>query len=710
MNRWQETEFHDQFYMTMHSPRGANASFALGAKDDGGGFLHDTATIPEQEIFIGVKKGNKITCLPFFKQADSNGEELYDQGAEAKKYENLLLKYDPSVVSRKLGFATDSWTAPGMKLEIATPVDGVPEPGKATAAEIKKAIVPAIPVKLTIDNRDGSETAHGIFGLKDLRGFYSAADRSPSELLGIITADGYGFAMDAAKYEGKVTMVGDFGPKELFSRVRPELYRLAPMGGFIVEVPPGETVTVDFVLGWYDDGFVTRGERTCKNYYTNYFSSINEVFQYAVGITDELWAEARNHDRRLEESDLNEEQQFLLAQAMHCYYASTMLFDDGGRARWVVNEGTYMMMNTFDLSVDHLFYETKYNPWAVKNQLDTYVDEYSYYDTVHSMDDPSISYPGGIAFTHDQGVFNTFSPAGYSAYELTNKDGCLSYMSHEELTNWILSAAVYFHAFGDKEWLERRKGVIADCLYSLLNRDHPDPSQRDGIMDFDSDRCGVSAEITTYDSLDASLGQSRRNLYLAVKCWASYLAIERLLTSVDQPIYAAAVREAKEAAMICAKTIVSYYDEQLGYIPALLDGKDRSAIIPAIEGLVYPDQFGMSEALAYEGEYGFFIHTLKKHFTGVFKPELCQFSDNGWRLSATSINSWMSKIFVCQYVARNILGIDFGDDQIVHDRAHAHWWKVPCHKCPGIDQIFWGYEFGRGFHYPRAITAILWLN
>jgi hypothetical protein len=65
------------------------------------------------------------------------------------------------------------------------------------------------------------------------------------------------------------------------------------------------------------------------------------------------------------------------------------------------------------------------------------------------------------------------------------------------------------------------------------------------------------------------------------------------------------------------------------------------------------------------------------------------------------------QFFLCQYVARDILGIDFGAEGPKHDRAHPHWWSVVCARCPGIDQYFWGNPYGRGFHYPRAITATL---
>src|SRR4051794_26921124 len=119
------------FYTTMHSPRGANASFAVGAKDEGGGFLHDTDAVPEQDIFVGVKRGDTLSCLPFFKKGDAVGEEAYDQGNEKTAHKLRLLKYEDSAIVRKLGFATDRWTAPGLEFEIATPVEGIPEPGKA---------------------------------------------------------------------------------------------------------------------------------------------------------------------------------------------------------------------------------------------------------------------------------------------------------------------------------------------------------------------------------------------------------------------------------------------------------------------------------------------------------------------------------------------------------------------------------------------------
>lgn len=698
------------FHLAMHSPRGANASFALGALDAGGGFLHDQPFVPEQEVFVGLKRGDTVTCLPFFKKEEVNLEEAYDFGAPKKKNTVALKKYRPEEVARRYGLATDTWSVPGLTFSIATPVDGVPDPRTTSADTLKRSIVPAIPARLTVDNTGGTEPLVGVFGVREQLGMYSPGDRAPGELAGFVAPKGFGIAFDPRRQGPSVKEVADFSPHQLFGRLEPCFYRLGPMGGLTVEVAPGAKKTVDFVLGWYHPGPATRGARRLDYLYRRSFASIEEVFAFALAHAAERWAEAAHYDAVLAAKPLSDDQRFLVAHAMHSYWASTMLFDEAGVPRWVTNEGSYMMMNTFDLSVDHLFYETRWMPWTVKSQLDTFVDEYSYHDTVHPHDDPAKHYPGGIAFTHDQGLYNTWSPRGSSSYEMTNKHGCLSYMSHEQLCNWVVSAAVYYHATRDAEWLERRKGVVADCLASLENRDHHDPAKRDGIMDFEGDRCGVGTEITTYDSLDPSLGQSRRNLYLAGKCWASYLGIARMLGDVKEPLYRAAVDRALAGAKRAAATMTAAFDEKLGYIPAILDGKDTSAIIPAIEGLAYPANFGMADAVSPAGSFGAYVKALRRHFEGVFRPDRCIFPDNGWRLSANSINTWMSKIFLCQYVARDILGIDFGAEGSKHDRAHAHWWGVVCAGCPGIDQYFWGNPYGWGFHYPRAVTAVLWLG
>ena len=699
-----------KFFQTMHSPRGAYASFVFGDTEPAG-MLFEEAGIGKQDIFVGIKQDMEVRCLPLFKgESGWEGEDAYAFGQGKKPEKVVLRRYKDDDVTRTLGMATDTVSAQNLTFSVASPVSGLPDPDKVCGELFKKAIMPAIPAKITVDNTAGSETVTGVFGLREMLGVYALSDSGRTDIEGAMDKNGCGFAFDTAQHGGRIKLVADFGPERIFNRHSPEFYRLDTMSGFIFEVKPGEKITVDFMLGWFNETAATHGAHKLKYYYTKYFSTAEEMFSYAVKQAGSLWEEAYAHDKRLEMSPLSPERKLLLAHAMHCYWASSMLFDDGGRPRYVVNEGSFVMMNTFDLSVDHLFYETLYQPWTVRNQLDFYADEYSYYDTVHPHDDPDTHYPGGIAFTHDQGVHNTFSPKGYSAYEHVNKHGCLSYMSHEELVNWVVCAAVYFNATDDKEWLTRRKGVILDCLTSMLNRDHFDPAQRDGVMDLESDRCGIAGEITSYDCIDPSLGQARRNMYLASKCFGAYLSLYRMLTAIEDSSAANAAEEAMAGAKRLAATIVKGFDPALGFVPSILDGENKTAIIPALEGFVFPAWAGLPEMTAYDGPFAELMETMKKHFTAIMKPGVCLFDDGGWRLSASSINSWMSKIFLLQYTTQTVLGLTL-DEVTRHeaDVAHMNWWTNITKGCPGIDQIFWGNEFGAGFHYPRAITAILWL-
>jgi hypothetical protein len=280
-------------------------------------------------------------------------------------------------------------------------------------------------------------------------------------------------------------------------------------------------------------------------------------------------------------------------------------------------------------------------------------------------------------------------------------------MTCEELLNWTLCAGLYVTATDDADWLRRRAGLVEDCLTSLENRDHPDPEQRDGLMSLDSARCGTSEEITTYDSLDPSLGQARRNAYMGVKAWAAYLAIAEMLRRDDAERWAGRVADARAAAERAAGTVAGAFDEELGYIPAILEGDDRSAIIPVVEGLVYPQQMGLDEAVADDGPFSGLMEALRRHLDAVLVEGRCLFADGGWKLSAGSDNSWMSKIFICQHVAETVLGRP-GDPRA--DAAHDHWWRVGSAGQSVVDQVIAGESKGRGATYPRTVSGVLWLG
>jgi hypothetical protein len=277
-------------------------------------------------------------------------------------------------------------------------------------------------------------------------------------------------------------------------------------------------------------------------------------------------------------------------------------------------------------------------------------------------------------------------------------------MSCEELTNWILTACMYISDTNDSDFVSQKLNLLKECLQSLVNRDHPDPKQRTGVMKLNSSRTQGGAEITTYDSLDTSLGQATENIYIAGKCWASYLALEKVFRDVN------AIAEADLAATqadLCARTMVASVDAETALFPAIINTSTPhpARIIPAIEALVYPLYTGRKDALAADGKFAAYLKALTQHFQAILKPGVCLFGDGGWKLSSTSDNSWLSKIYLCQFVARQILNQPQDHSA---DAAHVGWLTDPKNSYwAWSDQIIAGVAFGSKY-YPRGVTSFLW--
>jgi hypothetical protein len=655
-----------------HAPRGASAAFSIGCAGQGGGFSVDQGLTGSQDIYLGFVRDGQIRILPYFNRKAAEGTgmaEFIPTGCPIDRaFEPMPCHVcEEDEIQRDFGVACDSFRTDGIRLFIYTPTSGIPDPATASAEHVKEAIAPALTGELCFDNHGGESEMIGFFALGGLGGFRLLDD----DLAGLETLDGTGFAVPNGE---NVSVFSDRFMDLPFRRPEPVQNFCAEIGGFMVMIPAGESVTLPLVFGWYRPGIVTLG-KACRYYYTQFFDSLADVLSYGLNRAEDWKHTAEKAEHDFQTLELNDSRKFLHSKALRSYWGSTQLLLEGDRPRWVVNEGSCNMMNTLDLTVDMAFLEAELHPWLLRNVLDSFVDEYSYTDAF------------GLSFTHDQGYRNVFSAPGVSHYETRNQRACFSFMTHEELLNWILTAAIYVKATNDRSWGDGHIGFFEQLLASLLNRDHRDPAQRNGVMGFDSDRCGCEAEITTYDSLDPSLGQARNNAYIGVKCWAAYRALDFLLQGCPE-----ALAGAKRA----ARTICEAFDSQLGYIPAILEGGDCSAIIPIVEALIYPHWLGLDPDQELNA-------CLRKHIEAVLAGP-CRFEDGGWKLSGNNDNSWMSKIFICQAVAEHVLGLE---PDVRADLAHEQWWRVGCAGQSVIDQVVAGKSAGSGGTYPRCVTTIL---
>ncbi|MBN1113961.1 MAG: beta-xylosidase [Oligoflexia bacterium] len=691
------------FYNGFHAPIGAHSSFTFGCKGKKGGLGLELWRPADQNVYIGLesKDGKCFEALPFFEPEEIPFEGMFGNPRD-------ITCFKDKDISREYKLGTDKWKAGDIEFTVYSPVESIPDPESASDMDLKKILVPSVCVELVVDNSKCDRERIAFFGHDTSRDTDSMRifDNMERPYQGIGIGNSTAIVTDSknAFHAQQMSM------KHILSAVHEENWTfalfLANTGSIVCKVPPKTKVEFRFAVCFFRPGMVTSGEATSYWYY-RYFRDIESVARYTLENFEDIKARAVKSNSIIDDNKLNDAQKFQLCHAVRSYYGSTQLLDWDNRPFWVVNEGEYRMMNTLDLTIDHLFFEMSMNPWVVKNTLNIFASRYSYEDKLH-LPGGTNSHPGGISFCHDMGSRNRISRPQYSTYEAYGLKGLFSHMTHEQLVNWTICATAYAIKNKDKAWEAEKLPLFRKCLKSLMNRDHPDDEKRTGIMKLDSSRTIDGSEITTYDSLDTSLGQARSNIYIVIKGWAAYSALEKIFSNYQE--YREDAQMAEKQASRTADSVCTFMDTKEGYIHAIMGEDCNSQIIPAIEGLVFPHFMEMRELLDEKGKYGKMIQTLKTHFKTVFKKGVCIFPDGGWKLSSSAENSWLSKIYLNQFVARKILGFKNDDTGIKADQAHAGWLlKEENLYWAWSDQMFTGIA-KESKYYPRGVTSFLWLN
>ena len=683
-------------YHTQHSPFGAFASFTVGLVDAPGGFGQGLRGPAKQNVYVGYRRAGESNwrLLPFF-AASTSMEFAFTGEASASAERRNISTLRPSDYERTLKLASDTWRADNSRFgfSLLSPFGKVPDPARQAKSAARFHLSPQIPAWIEYDNREGTAPVELIFGLSDPSDIQRPLiDRSP-KLLGFAGGRKFGFATSPARGVSLRQGFNVLDPK--FHDVR-GLMAIGGESGIVFSVPAGQRRKFPLSLGFFSEGVATTG-LDAEFAYTQVFRDLEDVLLHGLAQHARYSRLAADRDRELGKSRLDADQQFLLSQAVHSYLGSTQLLWRADKPLWVVNEGEYRMINTFDLTVDHLFFELAWQPWAVRDVLDLFVSRYSYEDQL------------GLSFTHDMGVNNYFTPKGRSSYECDDIEGCFSHMTMEQLLNWVLCAATYAEHTGDYDWLSARKKTLLACAESMRRRDDPKPNKRDGILKHDSARCGEGSEITTYDSLDVSLGQARNNLYLAVKTLGAWILLER---AFDRLGLKTARDEANAAADLLARTLSTKFEADTGFFPAVFEKENQSRILPAVEGFVYPLFLGYKDAVDSTGQFGVLLGQLHRHIENALQPGVClDAASGGWKMSSTSTNTWFSKTAIAQHVVRRLFPDVITPAAREGDRVHAQWQRTPgCGVDAMCDQIRsdTGVTCGSRY-YPRGVTAWLWL-
>ena len=615
-------------FNAQHAPMGAFMSFTCGNFGTRGGVGLEIGQPSDQELFIGYKDGDRssdatLHCLPFYTAAVDRSADAFlveQAGPAEQNIKPDAVPFAANEIVRTYGWASDEWLAGGLSFSVYTPFGSIPDPATEDDQKMRKGLLPAVMARLVLDNTSGTTTRTAIFALnharpgslileedlgEDRAAFAFRREAGCAAELFDFTSSEEGTKLSAAPFVFMRWSASD-GVRERHNPV----HLLGSCPGFGFEVPAGKKYGIVIAIGSYLEGIRTTG-LDGRYLYTRYFRGLADVLKASLDSSAVQIAEARALDGKLRASGLSADQQFLIAHATHSYYGSTQLLEVEDEPFWVVNEGEYCMMNTLDLSVDHVFWELDHNPWLVRNLLDNFVRRYSYVDEVKiyasefapsaetmqhdpsqtpptpdeaQLSRPYKTEPGGLSFCHDMGAHNNFSPTARSSYELANLTGCFSYMTQEQLCNWILTAGCYLAKTRDAAWIAGKRKVVEACLESMIHR-----GGEAGFAQFDSTRCAGGQEITTYDSLDHSLAQTRNNVYIAVKSWASYRALALIFRELGD--HASQTRCEQLAVKVAAAVSRQAVD---GVLPAIFEKSNpgyASRILPAVEGCVYPLYF-----------------------------------------------------------------------------------------------------------------------
>ena len=661
-----------------HAPMGDCSTFLYGYKGEHCGVGASNPDPPywnsQGGVLIGLSGVSGLQLLPFV--------------ASASSISTNASFFPDTNVQRRLTPCTDEYGINGTGLSFThySPVWSMTNLSTASLGEKKRFFLPATWLVFTVNNTN-STPQDFYFGL-------------PVAVTQRTFANGayQGVAL------GEIALAVQSGSCELLTgtRLTSVFNGMAQGFAFHLRVPAGQTRSLMVVIGYYRSAVVD-SRRGASYYYTTLYPSIDSVIDSAFAAFGDTQMRCQQLATAMNGAGLNPFRQFLACHALQSYMANTAcLIDPQGNVHWWEMEGFFKYINTFDLTVDHAFYSALMHPWALRNVLDAFSGAipgtgYHYQTALYSPLGVQVS-SQGYSFYHDMGLWpNSGTGPAYGAN-----------MGDEELQAWILSAGLYWSRTGDHAWLTNNLTVLQTCLNSMLLRDHTNAAVRDGIT-----KNVNSGEITTWDSLDASLQRASFSGRLAVRNWACYLALDAMFSQVGDVGDAATCQN---MAAVTAATVVSrwnIYRATLGYIPALLDGSVSAATTPMIEGLAYPAAMGLTNAIDRTGgPYAAMLQALSNHTVAVLVPGRCLHPTNGaWLSTSANQITWQSKIYIAQYVAEAVLGItnDFVNGSV--DQIHASV-QIQGSQFQGYSDAFLGNgTLHGGSHYPRGIsTSLWWLN
>ena len=443
-----------------------------------------------------------------------------------------------------------------------------------------------------------------------------------------------------------------------------------------IKTEPGAYVKLHYIYAGFTEDFVFLNKLNLKEpyklkfYYTKFFSSIEDVLDYAEKNYDKILQKSNIFENLLNSYEAPPEKKTLIAIAFRTFLANTwLLISEMGTFEYYVWEGNFGMNSSVDIAME-VEILAKIFPWTLKLQL----KEWKKYITITKSD-------GLFYLMHDMGLDQE---VGYSYYEQSSssiygKISALKPLAVENNANFLILLYWYYYITEDKELLKDLYPSAFKLLIANIKRGF----RKRGIANIDT--------TTTYTASE-TLYNSPLNTYLGIKECISYIMCRELSKILG-------LKEDNELLQKEAEKILDtleYARDRYGYIPVSLDtiypGWDKKTIATA-DPLFYVAMTGLNDPIIDK-----IISILTKDFDNIY--HMNDTGIYGIRLVENERITWFSKIAVIDAVC-NIL---FKNNKDSWKYAYECNINNPMAYCDGA---FSDKEEWNGKKYPRGIS-LMW--
>ncbi len=443
-----------------------------------------------------------------------------------------------------------------------------------------------------------------------------------------------------------------------------------------LQIEPGKKLKLEYIYAGFIDDFVFLNKfkvnepYRLKFYYTKFFSSVEEVLDYAEKNYHTIVEKSDVFENLLSSYETSPERKMLIAIAFRSFLANTwLLFSEMRTLEYYVWEGNFAMNSSVDIAME-VEILAKIFPWTLKMQL----KEWKKYITIDRK-------TGFYYLMHDMGIDQE---VGYSFYEqasgsIYGRDYDLKPLAVENNANFSILLYWYYYITKDKELVED----LYPSAFKLLNANIKKGYRKRGIAYIDT--------TTTYNASE-TLYNSPLNTYLGIKECISYIMCRELSKVLG-------LKKDGEILTIEAEKILDileYAKEKYGYIPVSLDtnypGWDKKTIATA-DPLFYVIMTGLNDPIIDK-----IISILTEDFEDIYHAN--NTGIYGVRLVENEEITWFSKIAIIDAVST----ILFKSEK--DSWKYAYNWNKN-NAMAYYDGAFSEKKEWRGNRFPRGIS-LMW--